>query len=165
MNDHVINFIFCFAPSLWIKLPKNEVHHYRMCAVYLYADEGDKSMFWAYTLPPSAHCRSERYPLPRMCSEVHSSSYAQCEQCWDLHLFCLTKVVITLTTHFAGEVSRTPIPFLGTKLTNCNCLGVSMIFLLPPWLKTKVKVSCYKNLAIQVPWVLCIATVALVSPF
>ena len=66
--------------------------------------------------------------LPRTCSEENSSSYVQCERCWDLHLFCITKVVITVRTHFAGKVSRTPIPVLCTQLTNCYCLGVSMFF-------------------------------------
>ena len=40
----------------------------------------------------------------------------------------IAKVVINVRTHFAGEVSRTPIPVLCTQLTNCYCLGVSIVF-------------------------------------
>ena len=136
-----------------------------VCSVFVRWRGGQINVLSVHSRPPvltvavkDTPCpvRAVKY-TPRVMFNVNDAGIFIC--------FVKTKVVITVRTHFAGEVSRSPIPFLRTKLTNCYCLGVSIVFLLYPWLKAKVNGQGYKDLAIQVPWVLCIATVALVSPF
>ena len=157
---------YCFAPSLWIKLPKNEVHRYRMCAVYLYADEGDKSMFWAYTVAPIAHCRSERYPL--LAQDVQWSTLLELCSMWTM--LGSSFVLHRQSRHycdnsFCWKSFKDPHSSPVYTFDKLLLFGGKHCFLLSPWLKAKVNGQGYKDLAIQVPWVLCIATVAVVSPF
>ena len=140
MITNVMKFIFCFAPSLWIKLPKNEVHRYRMCAVYLYADEGQINVLSVHSRPPVLTVAVKDNPC--FAQDVQWSTLLQLCSMWTM--LGSSFVLPNQSCHYFDNSFRwwsfkDPHSILGYTVDKLLLFGGKHDFLLSPRLKAKVK--------------------------